>query len=132
MTLNDKMYINLIKTLTNEIKQAEKVTELTGRNKVFSVFWHIGKHILEYRKANSCEIKIVYDISKDLLKEFPTYIVLDPQNLVYMQYYAIIYPNYDFVKDVIFQLPEEDVKKRTRTMTISDETRAEIIEMLTK
>jgi len=131
MTANKKAYKNIIEILENEIRQACEPTDLPAREQLFLLFWKLGKHILDSRKAHHWGLEVVEDISRDLLRTFPTMASLSPQILIYMQALTITYPDLNFVHTVLFQMPQEDVKKRANNMEVSEEKRAEIRALLT-
>ena len=69
------------------------------------LYWNIGKIILQQQKEQGWGAKVIENISKDLQNSFPNMKGLSYRNLNYMRKFAETYPDFEFVQQVVAQLP---------------------------
>ncbi|MBL0942298.1 MAG: DUF1016 domain-containing protein [Alphaproteobacteria bacterium] len=99
-------YIQLLETLKQEISTARIKAHLAVNAELVSLYWKIGKHILERQKEEGWGTKVIERISQDLRHEFPTMKGLSPRNLVYMQTFArAFHLDYELTQQSVAQLP---------------------------
>lgn len=103
--LNTESYITLIQTLKQEITQARIRAHLVVNKEMITLYWNIGKRILEKQTKEGWGSKVIENISKDLRKEFPEMKGLSVRNLVYMQTFAKTYSDFEFTQQVAAQIP---------------------------
>lgn len=101
----EKSYTNLLETLKKEIASARVKAHFAVNAELITLYWKIGKHILERKKAEGWGSKAVERISQDLRHEFPEMTGLSPRNLIYMQTLAKTYSSFEFTQQVVAQLP---------------------------
>lgn len=98
-------YIHLIETLKKEIATARVKAHFAVNTELVTLYWKIGKHILERQETEGWGTKAVERISQDLRHEFPEMTGLSPRNLIYMQTLARTYPAFEFTQQVVAKLP---------------------------
>ena len=70
-----------------------------------SLYWDIGKAILERQKNEGWGAKVIDRLSADLREAFPDMKGLSPRNLKYMRAFAAAWPDKVFVQQVAAQIP---------------------------
>jgi len=102
--LNHKSYVELIEGLKKQISQARIRAHLAVNKEMITLYWHIGKQILERQNSQGWGTKVIENISKDLRAEFPEMKGLSARNLVYMQTFAKAYPDFSITQEVLAQI----------------------------
>ena len=102
--LNHKSYVELIENLKKQISQARIKAHLAVNKEMITLYWHIGKQILERQNSQGWGTKVIENISKDLRAEFPEMKGLSARNLVYMQTFAKAYPDFSITQEVLAQI----------------------------
>lgn len=69
------------------------------------LYHHIGKQILQSQENQGWGAKVIDQLSKDLSLEFPEMKGFSTRNLKYMRKFAEEYPDFEFVQQVVAQLP---------------------------
>lgn len=92
-------YVQLLQSLKQEISRARIKAHLAVNKEMISLYWNIGKQILERQATEGWGSKIIEKISNDLRKEFPGMTGLSYQNISYMRQFVVEY-NFD---DTILQ-----------------------------
>ncbi len=98
----DKSYIEFISDLKNHIKTARVKANLAVNYELVSLYFKIGKSILEKREAEGWGGKIIDKISQDLRCEFPKMKGLSITNLDYMRRFAAFVISQQAVGEVQF------------------------------
>jgi len=105
MTEVDKSYLNILDELKNKIRNAQVKAALSVNSQLVLLYWEIGRTILERQKQAGWGAKIVENLAKDLQSSFPGMKGLSDRNLKYMRKFAETYSNFEFVQQVVAQLP---------------------------
>ncbi len=84
----DKSYVELIHSLKQEISSARIRAHLSVNKEMISLYWKLGKQILDRQQQEGWGTKVIENISNDLRKEFPEMKGLSTRNLKYMQRFA--------------------------------------------
>src|SRR4051812_17081767 len=103
--LSNKHYLNLIEELKQQIGQARIRAHLAVNKELVTLYWNIGRKILERQKEDGWGAKIIENISKDLRKEFPEMKGLSAQNLKYMRKFAEVFDSSKIGKQPVDQIP---------------------------
>jgi|JI8StandDraft_1071087.scaffolds.fasta_scaffold08396_4 predicted nuclease of restriction endonuclease-like (RecB) superfamily len=103
--LNHKSYVELIENLKKQISQARIKAHLAVNKEMITLYWHIGKQILERQNSQGWGTKVIENISKDLRAEFPEMKGLSARNLVYMQTFAKTFPDLKITQQAAAQIP---------------------------
>ncbi len=69
------------------------------------LYWQIGNSILTQQKKHGWGAKVIDKLSHDLKKSFPDMQGFSPRNLKYMRRFAEIWPDLQFVQQVVAQIP---------------------------
>ncbi|MCC2646650.1 MAG: phage uncharacterized protein [Rickettsiaceae bacterium] len=89
-----------IRIRTSQLKAARAVnTEL------IMLYWHIGNEIRNRQEKQGWGSKVIDKLSQDLSKAFPDMKGFSTRNLKYMQQFAREYNDFEFVQQVVAQLP---------------------------
>ena len=103
--LNHNSYVELIEGFKKQISQARIRAHLAVNKEMITLYWHIGKQILERQNSQGWRTKVIENISKALRAEFPEMKGLSAKNLVYMQTFAKAYPDFSITQEVLAQIP---------------------------
>jgi predicted nuclease of restriction endonuclease-like (RecB) superfamily len=101
----EKNYVHLLETLKKEIASARMKVHFAVNSELLTLYWKIGKLILERQKDEGWGSKAVERISQDLRHEFPEMTGLSPRNLIYMQTFAKAYPSSEITQQAVAKLP---------------------------
>jgi len=100
--LDDKSYKKIFNNVKLEILNSQyKAVQIVNKELIF-MYWHIGKIILENSRWGN---KFINNLSVDLKLEFPNISGFSTRNLKYMRKFAKEYPNFEFVQQVVAQIP---------------------------
>lgn len=102
--LEVESYGELLQSLKQEISRARIKAHLAVNKEMVCLYWNIGKQILERQEQEGWGAKVIETISKDLRDEFPEMTGLSSRNLVYMQTFARVYPDFQFTQEVLAQI----------------------------
>ncbi|MFI3300322.1 MAG: DUF1016 N-terminal domain-containing protein, partial [Candidatus Gastranaerophilales bacterium] len=110
MTNVEILYTNILKDLKSNIKTAQIKTAqikaaMSVNSQLILLYWEIGKTILEQQENKGWGAKVIENLSKDLRTSFPNMKGLSERNLKYMRKFAQNYPDFEFVQQVVAQLP---------------------------
>lgn len=95
-------YKAILENIKNEILNSQyKAMQVVNKELIF-MYWHIGKVILENAKWGN---KFIDNLSMDLKLEFPAISGFSIRNLKYMRKIAEEYPDFEFVQQVVAQIP---------------------------
>lgn len=95
-------YKEIFKNVKNEILQAQyRAMQVVNKELIF-MYWNIGKIILENSEWGN---KFIDTLSIDLKVEFPEIHGFSTRNLKYMKKIALEYPDFEFVQQVVAQIP---------------------------
>lgn len=96
------LYKKVFSDIKKEISRAQyKAIQVVNRE-LINMYWNVGKVILENSKWGN---KFVNSLSVDLKLEFPQITGFSVRNLKYMRKLAEEYPDFEFVQQVVAQIP---------------------------
>lgn len=95
-------YRKIFETVKNEILKSQYRAMQAVNKKLIFMYWHIGKIILENAEWGN---KFIDNLSMDLKMEFPEIKGFSVRNLKYMRKIAEEYPDFEFVQEVLAQIP---------------------------
>ena len=101
----DTSYIEFIKNIKQEISKQRMSTTLAANSSMICLYWKIGKAILEKQEVEGWGAKVIDRMSKDLCDEFPDMKGFSARNIKYMRKFALSWDNYEFVQQVVAQIP---------------------------
>lgn len=101
----DNSYIQTLENIKSAIRTAQIKASLAVNSELVILYWNIGKIILQQQKEQGWGAKVIENISKDLQNSFPNMKGLSYRNLNYMRKFAETYPDFEFVQQLVAQLP---------------------------
>ena len=102
LNLSHKEYKTLLNELKNKIRGARLKAALAVNLEVISLYWHIGKQIIERQNWGS---KLIETLSKDLQNAFPETTGFSVRNLQRMRQFAASYPDFEIMPQAVAHLP---------------------------
>ena len=93
----NKEYVNWVKELKQRISSSQIKAGLAVNAELISLYWSIGKDIVDKQNKFGWGSKIVEQISKDLKRELPDTNVFSRTNLFAMQRFYLFYKDAEFV-----------------------------------
>ena len=100
-----KGYAELLDALKERIRTAQSRAALAVNNELVTLYWHIGRTIIEKQGEQGWGAKVVERIAGDLHREFPGMGGLSGRNLKYMRAFAEAYSDGSIVQQLVAQLP---------------------------
>ncbi len=100
----DSEYIELVNLLKQKIQSARRKAVLSVNRELITLYWEIGRSILEKQKKEGWGAKIIDKLSRDLSTNFPDMKGFSTRNLKYMRKFAESYPDIQIVQGVLAQL----------------------------
>lgn len=95
-------YKEIFESIKNEILKSQyRAMQVVNKEMIF-MYWHIGKIILDNSEWGN---KFIDNLSVDLKLEFPNIKGFSIRNLKYMRKIAEEYPDFEFVQQVVAQIP---------------------------
>jgi len=98
---------NFSSGLKQRIRTAQLKAALAVNRKVITLYWHIGKLILEREKEEGWNDNAISELSQDLTRRFPNVNSFSPRNLKYMKEMAAAYPDEKILQNALAHLPWE-------------------------
>ncbi len=101
----DKAYQQWLVEIKERVQTSQIRAIRTVNNELVSLYWQIGKSILEKQEQLGWGAKVIEQLSKDLRKIFPDMKGFSRTNLLYMRSFAENYPEEEKVQQLAGQLP---------------------------
>ncbi|MEG1256848.1 PDDEXK nuclease domain-containing protein [Clostridium sp.] len=98
-------YNNLIKGIKDKIRGSQQKAILAVNKELLILYWNIGKVILSSQEKEGWGAKVIDNISKEIKNEFPDLKGFSSRNLKYMRKFAEEYSDFQFVQQVVAQIP---------------------------
>jgi predicted nuclease of restriction endonuclease-like (RecB) superfamily len=100
----DKDYATLLTDLKAAVKSAQLKAHRAVNTELITLYWTIGKNLLERQKVEQWGSKYLEQVSKDLKAEFPGMTGLSAVNLKRMRMFSSIFPT-EIGSQAVTQLP---------------------------
>ncbi|MCC6841129.1 MAG: DUF1016 family protein [Flavobacteriales bacterium] len=100
-----KGYAELLAALKERIRAAQLRAVIAVNHELVTLYWHIGKEIMERQGKQGWGAKVVERIARDLHREFPGMGGFSRSNLLYMRAFAEAYPKASIVQQLVGQIP---------------------------
>ncbi|MBO7380948.1 MAG: DUF1016 family protein [Neisseriaceae bacterium] len=100
-----KDYDGFITEIIADIKQQKIRTFLNANADMVCLYWRIGQRVLKKQNSHGWGAKVIDRISADLKEQFPNMNGFSPRNIKYMRKFAETYPDFEFVQQVVAQIP---------------------------
>lgn len=106
MTKNiiNQEYTKFLADLKERVVSSRYKAALSVNKELILLYHHIGMQILEAQSKQGWGAKVIDQLSKDLVSEFPEMKGFSVRNLNYMRKFALEYPDSQFVQEVLAQL----------------------------
>lgn len=101
-------YPQILSTLKESIRKARLKVSLTANREMLELYCEIGQTILQQQRLEGWGTKVIQQLAKDLLSEFPDMKGLSLRNLKYMRSFADAYPNFLIVQHAVAQLENQE------------------------
>ena len=103
--LVNETYMSFLRSLKEQIRQAQIRAALAVNNELILLYWQIGQEILNRQQQEGWGAKVIDRLAQDLKREFPDMTGFSSRNLKYMRALAEAYPDREFVLRLIAQIP---------------------------
>lgn len=98
-------YAELLAALKDRIRKAQLRAAFAVNHELVTLYWHIGRSIIERQEEQGWGAKVIERIARDLHREFPGMAGLSDRNLKYMRAFAEAYPDGSIVQQLVAQIP---------------------------
>lgn len=101
----DKNYLEFLKSIKRRLKTAQIKAALAANSELIKFYWQLGAEIIEKQKTFKWGEQFLEQLSNDMRKAYPGMQGFSRRNLEYTRRFASLYPNIDFAKQLVSQLP---------------------------
>lgn len=98
-------YASVFRRIKERIGQERLRTVLAANAGMVTLYWEIGREILERQHKAGWGAKIIDRLAADLREAFPDMKGFSPRNLLFMRGFAEVCPDAEKVKQLVSQLP---------------------------
>lgn len=98
-------YSKFLADLKERVSTSRYKAALSVNRELILLYHHIGMQILEAQEQQGWGAKVIDQLSKDLVSEFPEMKGFSTRNLKYMRKFAAEYPDSQFVQQAVAQIP---------------------------
>lgn len=98
-------YIEWVKDIKKRIRSAQQKAIVTANSVMITLYWQIGRDLLERHSRQGWGAKVVDRLADDLRHEFPEMKGFSTSNLKYMRRFAEECPNFQIGQQPVDQLP---------------------------
>ena len=102
MLVNNNEYLETIESIKQEIANARYKATASVNKELIILYYNIGKIINNHKTWGN---KFIESLSTDIALEFPNSKGYSVRNLKYMAKFAELYPDEEFVQQVVAQIP---------------------------
>ena len=102
MLVNNNEYLETIESIKQEIAKARYKATASVNKELIILYYNIGKIINNHKTWGN---KFIESLSTDIALEFPNSKGYSVRNLKYMAKFAELYPDEEFVQQVVAQIP---------------------------
>jgi predicted nuclease of restriction endonuclease-like (RecB) superfamily len=88
-----------------QIQAAQQRATLSVNRELGLLYWQIGRDILQRQQVQGWGARVVDRLAVDLTAAFPGMKGFSARNLKYMRAFAQVWPEAEFVQEVLAQLP---------------------------
>ena len=98
-------YRQWLTEIKGRVLAARQKAALAVNAELVSLYWHIGRDILERQAAQGWGSKVIDRLGRDLREAFPEMKGFSTRNLKYMRAFAEAWPDFEIVQQAAAQLP---------------------------
>ena len=103
--IEKKEYFKFLNDLKNRIRNVQYQAYRAVNKELISLYWDLGKSIVEKQKKLGWGQKIIQQLAEDLQKEFPRNSGFSERNLKYMRKFYLEYRDKPKVQPLVAQIP---------------------------
>lgn len=118
MLVNNNEYLETIESIKQEIAKARYKATASVNKELIILYYNIGKIINNHKTWGN---KFIESLSTDIALEFPNSKGYSVRNLKYMAKFAELYPDEEFVQQVVAQIPRQGKQVQILPYTSSSE-----------
>ena len=100
--MNSNEYLEIVESIRDEIKVAQYKAAVSVNRELIMLYYNIGRVINEHKSWGN---KFIDNLAADIKLSFPSATGYSVRNLKYMAKFAAIYPDFEFVQQVVAQIP---------------------------
>ena len=112
-TLLPTGYVQWRKNIEHLIDTAKLKTAISVNMGTLSLYWNIGKSILQKQEQEGWGKQVIEQLSKDLISRYPDDRGYSKRNLGYMKSFAMQYPDFPFLQVPLAKLRELPILQAT-------------------
>ena len=98
-------YVQWLAEIKNRVLTARQRAALAVNAELVSLYWHIGRDILQRQAAQGWGSKVIDRLGRDLREAFPEMKGFSRANLMYMRTFAEAWTDFEIVQQSVGQLP---------------------------
>ena len=98
-------YVQWLADIKNRVLTARHKAVLAVNAELVSLYWHIGRDILQRQAAQGWGSKVIDRLGRDLREAFPEMKGFSRANLLYMRAFAEAWTDFEIVQHAVGQLP---------------------------
>lgn len=98
-------YVQWLADIKNRVSAARHKAALAVNAELVSLYWYIGRDILQRQAAQGWGSKVIDRLGRDLRQAFPEMKGFSTRNLKYMRAFAEAWTDFEIVQQVAAQLP---------------------------
>lgn len=98
-------YVQWLADIKNRVSAARHKAVLAVNAELVSLYWHIGRDILQRQAAQGWGSKVIDRLGRDLREAFPEIKGFSRANLMYMRAFAEAWTDFEIVQQTVGQLP---------------------------
>ena len=98
-------YGQWVADIKNRVLTARQRAALAVNAELVSLYWHIGRDILQRQATQGWGSKVIDRLGRDLREAFPEMKGFSRSNLMYMRAFAEAWTDFEIVQQAVGQLP---------------------------
>ena len=102
MLMNNNQYLSVVESIKRQIGNARYKATFEVNRELIMLYYDIGSTINQYKSWGN---KLIDNLAKDIKLSYPNATGYSVRNLKYMAKFAAVYPNREFVQQVVAQIP---------------------------
>lgn len=112
----DKDYLSFLKQVQKKLQTAQIKAALAANAEQIRFYWELGVDIVKQQANKQWGSHFLDQLSQDMQKTFPGMQGFSKRNLEHMRRFAITYPELDFAKQPVSQLPWGHIVRLMQTL----------------